>query len=151
MSRSVMLLVLALSMGLSLVATGCKKDVEPETSGAPAPKSVKDKFTSTLAETEFINYDVAIGGGGSLSYSTLTFSEDGEWSGIAVLKLADDPFDCEESGAWEIVDNGPIDPLTSRLMMQMTETDCPGREAPREKKIEIRINGQNNRPQIVDL
>ena len=151
MSRSVKWFAVVLSMGMLLAATGCKKEVQPETSGAPAPKSVKDKFVGSLAQTDFINYDVAIGGGGSLSYSTLKFSEDGGWIGTAQLKLADDPFDCEESGSWEIVDNGPIDPFTSRVLMSMEETDCPGREAPREQKVEIRINGQNNRPQIVDL
>jgi len=146
-----MLFALAASMGMLLLAVGCKKEVEPETSGAPAPKSVKDKFIGTLAQTEFINYDVPIGGGGSLAYPTLKFAEDGTWAAPAVLKLADEPFDCEESGTWEIVDNGPIDLLTSRMMMTMDSTDCPGRTAPQEKKIEIRIQGPNNRPQIVDL
>lgn len=132
-------------------ATACKKEVAPETSAAPAPRSVADKFAGTLGETEFINYDIAIGGGGSLTYHTLRFDPDGTWTGVAVLKLTDEPFDCEESGSWEIVDNGPIDALTSRLLMNMTATDCPGREAPREQKVEVRIKGQSNRPQIIDL
>jgi len=150
-SRLIKPFTLALSVGLLLAVSSCKKEVEPETSGAPAPKSVKDKFVGALAQIEFINYDVPIGGGGSLTYTTLHFAEDGTWIGDASLELADEPFDCEESGVWEIVDNGPIDAVTARMMMKMEETDCPGRSSPQQKKIEIRLHGQHDRPQIVDL
>jgi len=146
--------LLALPIALVFVtvgATGCKKEAEPETSGTAAPKTLTDRFTDNLADTEFINYAIAIGGGGSLTYSTLAFAVDGTWSADAVLKLAEDPFDCVESGTWSIADDGPMDEHTSRLNISVTATDCPGREPSKKRKVEIRIHGKGNRPAIVDL
>jgi hypothetical protein len=141
--------LIAFLAAATLLSAGCKEQSEPQTSGGQ--KSPADKFAANLADAEFVNYDVAIGGGGSLTYQTLDFEADGTWSADAELKLAKEPFDCVESGTWEITDGGPIDTFSSRVDFRMNDTDCPGRDTQKKQKLEIRIQGKGNRPQIIDL
>ncbi len=141
--------LIALLAAATLLFVACKEQSEPQTSGGQ--KSPAEKFAANLADAEFLNYAVAIGGGGSLTYQTLDFEADGTWSADAELKLAKEPYDCEESGTWEITDGGPMDEFSSRVDFRMSDTDCPGRDAQKKQKLEIRIHGKGNRPQIIDL
>ncbi len=145
--RGVFLLVAVTAATLLFAA--CKEQSEPTTSGGQ--KSPAEKFAANLAAAEFVNYAVAISGGGSLTYQTLDFEADGTWSADAELKLAKEPFDCVEGGTWEITDGGPIDEWTSRVDFRMNDTDCPGRDSQKKQKLEIRIKGKGNRPQVIDL
>jgi hypothetical protein len=133
------------------VATGCKKKaVEPETSGVQ--RTPRDVFADDLAAAEFVRYSVDIGDGGSLTYETLRFVADNTWTGSAVLRLAKEPYSCTESGSWQLEEGSPLNPTTGRLMMVMDSTDCPGRDAQKKWKVEIRLEGgKGGRPEIVDL
>jgi hypothetical protein len=145
--RSLMIAVLSLFAAGTLACDEKKK--EPETS--VQQKSTADKFADNLVSTEFVMYAVGIGGGGRLVYQTLDFDANGTWTGDAELLLAEDPFDCTESGTWQLENEGPSDPNLGRVNMVMDSTDCPGREAPGKWKIEVRLQGKGGRPEIIDL
>jgi hypothetical protein len=109
-------------------------------------------FADDLAAAEFVRYSVDIGDGGSLTYETLRYSANKTWTGSAVLRLAKEPYSCTESGTWQLEEGSPLNPTTGRLMMVMDSTDCPGRDAPRKWKVEIRLEGgKGGRPEIVEL
>jgi len=134
---------------LMLPTTGCKKEAEPVTSGAQ--RTPRDVFADDLAAAEFVRYSLDIGDG-SLTYETMRFSANNTWTGSAVLRLAKEPYSCTESGTWQLEDGSPMNPTTGRLMLVMDSTDCPGREASKKWKVEIRLEGgKGGRPAIVDL
>lgn len=135
---------------LALPLTGCKKEAEPETSGAQ--RTPRDVFADDLAATDFVRYSVDIGDDGSLIYETLRYHADRTWTASAVLSLAKEPYSCTESGTWQFEEGSPLGPKTGRLMMVMTGTDCPGRSAQKKWKVEIRLEGgKGGRPEIVEL
>ncbi len=152
MSRASKLICL-LSIGalFTLAYSGCKEEKkdEPQTSGAQ--KSVSDTFIDNLVATEFINYDIAIGGGGRLTYRTLTFKSDKTWTSDAMLRLAEDPFDCVESGTWQLEPQGNYEAQRGNVLIMMNATDCPGRTEPSKWKVDIRLQGKAGRPEIVEL
>ena len=107
MSRTTKLTSLIALFALALLGVSAcdEKKKEPETS--VGQKSVADKFTHNLTSTEFVKYAIAIGGGGRLVYQTIDFQANGKWTGDAELLLADDPFECTESGTWQMENAGP--------------------------------------------
>lgn len=143
--------LLIISALLGLANAGCKeeKQTEPTTSGAQ--KSVADHFIDNLVAAEFINYDIPIGGSGRLTYRTLTFKADKTWSGDAMLRLAEDPFDCVESGTWQLEPEGTYKEQNGNVLILLNATDCPGRSEPGKWKVEIRLQGKGGRPEIVEL
>ncbi len=147
--RTIAALLAAAALMLPLTI-GCKKEVEPETSGAQ--RTPRDVFADDMAATEFVRYSVDIGDGGTLTYETLRFSANKTWTGSAVLRLAKEPYSCTESGTCQLEEGSPINPTTGRLMLVMTDTDCPGRDAQKKWKVEIRLEGgKGGRPEIVEL
>lgn len=145
--RSLLIAVLALFAAGTMACDEKKK--EPETS--VQQKSAADKFAGNLVSTEFVKYALGIGGGGRLVYQTLDFEANGTWTGDAELLLAEDPFDCTESGTWQQVVEDTSDPNTGRIMLFMDSTDCPGRDTPKKWKVEVRLQGKGGRPEIIDL
>ncbi len=143
---------LAIALLTLALIGGCKeKSTAGSTTTSGAARSTTDQFTDNLADADFVNYMIPIGGSGTLTYRQMKFRADGTWRGNAELDLADEPFECTETGTWQFESGGAIDANTARLLMVMDDTDCPGREAPSKWKVEIRLKGKGGRHEIVDL
>ncbi len=145
-----LLLVLLVTLVAALLA-GCPKK-EAETSGEQEPVEEVPKsrfsghtkaFVGTLTSKPALVWTVE-DSGVAVVYDKLFFEEEGSFRAEVTVRFmgADsEHFTCTESGTWDLDADAAESKTVGMINFHMTETDCAGREAPKDWRARTTLNG----------
>ncbi len=143
-----MRLVIVISALFLLV--GCPKSSSTQNSGdqvvEEAPKKrfsgTTGTFVDGLLASPIIGWAVN-DGGAPVVYEELVMAEDGGFTAKTTIRLGDEPFECTESGTWTLDDNRSESATVGNLNFKVEQTDCAGREAPKNFRAEATLSGDD--------
>ncbi len=141
---------LPLVLAASLLVACPKESPPPQASAeaeAPPPpppsryKGTIKGFVDHLIRTPIRSYKPEVAGDALMRYDELRFESENRWVAKGEIKLGEEPYECEESGTWEVDADAVTSPEEGAVDLVTDKTACPGRKAPMNWRILIRYQG----------
>ncbi|MEE2830343.1 MAG: hypothetical protein VX498_14230 [Myxococcota bacterium] len=140
-----------LAIGALVLLSGCPKTGSTSGSGETAVQAesksrfqgVTREFVEALIGSSVLGWTVDASGV-PVVYDELRFQEDGRFEARASVRLGGgaDTFECTERGSWELDGDRAESPREGNLRLDISHTDCAGRESPPTMKARAVIGSE---------